>query len=58
MRLDMLDSILAGKKTYLTAALIAAGAVANALGYPIPEYVWAILAAFGLGSVRAAVGKV
>lgn len=54
----MLDSILAGKKTYLTAALIAAGAVANALGYPIPEYVWAILAAFGLGSVRAAVGKV
>lgn len=54
----MLDSILAGKKTYITAALIAAGAIAQALGYTVPEYVWALLGAFGLGSVRAAVGKV
>lgn len=54
----MLDELFAGKKTYITAALIAAGAIAQALGYVVPEYVWALLGALGLGSVRAAVGKV
>ena len=46
-----------GKKTYIVAALAAAGAVAQAFGYTIPEYVWILLSAAGLGAVRAAVGR-
>ena len=50
---DFLD----GKKTYLAA--IAAGiiAAAQALGYEIPQWIFALLGAFGLGSLRAAVTK-
>ena len=48
---------LAGKKTYIIAALTIAGAVAQALGYEIPEPVWAVLGALGLGSVRLAIGR-
>lgn len=50
----MLD-FLAGKKTYITAGLIVVAAVAQTFGVVIPEAVWAVLAAFGLGSVRLAV---
>lgn len=46
-----------GKKTYITALLIALGAGAQALGYEIPEWVWALLGSVGLGSVRSAIGK-
>lgn len=46
-----------GKKTYIVAALAGAGAVAQALGYPIPEWVWPLLGAAGLGSVRVALNK-
>ena len=46
---------LSGKKTYIVAVLAALGAAATALGYPIPEYVWALLGAAGLGSVRSAI---
>jgi hypothetical protein len=53
---EMFDK-LKGKKTYLVAALAAAGAVAQALGHPIPEYVWILLSAAGLGAVRSALGK-
>lgn len=48
---------LSGKKTYIVAALAAAGAVAQALGYVIPEYVFILLGAAGFGSVRAAIGR-
>jgi len=54
--INMLE-MLKGKKTYLVAALAAAGAVAQALGHPIPEYVWILLSAAGLGAVRSALGK-
>ena len=48
--------IFEGKKTYIIAALAAAGAAATALGYPIPEWVWPLLAAAGLGAVRKSIG--
>lgn len=54
----MLDNILGGKKTYVVAVLIAAGAVAQAFGIVIPEFVWTLLGAAGLGAVRSAIGKV
>ena len=47
---------LKGKKTYIVAVLTAIGAAATALGYPIPAYVWPLLAAAGLGAVRKSIG--
>ena len=52
-----MKNILAGKKTYIVAALAAAGAVAQALGYHIPEYVFILLGAAGFGAVRNAIGR-
>lgn len=46
-----------GKKTYIVAGLAGVAAVAQAFGYTIPEYVWTVLGAAGLGAVRHAVGK-
>lgn len=44
-----------GYRTYIAAAAMAAMAAAQAFGYPIPEWVYAVLAAGGLGGLRAAV---
>lgn len=44
-----------GKKTYLVAATAGVIAVAQALGYVIPEYVLTLLGAFGLYGVRNAI---
>lgn len=49
--------VLEGKRTYIIAALAAAGAAAQALGYEVPEYVFVLLAAAGFGSVRSAIGR-
>jgi len=46
---------LEGKKTYIVATLAAAGAVAQAFGYEIPQFVWVLLSAAGLGAVRRAI---
>jgi len=48
---------LEGKKTYLVAVGIGAVAVLRALGVEIPPVVWPILAALGLGAIRAGVKK-
>lgn len=48
-------AFLQGKKTYLIAAVAAAGAAASALGYTIPEWAWLLVNAAGLGAVRAAI---
>lgn len=48
---------LIGKKTYLTAIAIGVLAAAQALGYPVPEWVYAILGALGLGTLRAGVAN-
>jgi hypothetical protein len=50
--------ILNGKKTYLIATVAAFLAFANAMGWAIPEYVYVILGACGLATVRSAVSKV
>lgn len=46
-----------GKKTYIVAFLTAVSAGAEALGYHIPDYVWTLLAAAGLGSVRHSIAS-
>lgn len=49
---------LAGKKTYIVALVAAGMAFAQAMGYPIPEWVYAMLGAVGISTLRAAVPKV
>lgn len=44
-----------GKKTYFTAAAIMAVGIMTAYGIEVPEYVWAALAALGLGFLRMGV---
>lgn len=55
--LGKIEALLSGKKTYIVAILIGAGAVATNLGYSIPDWVWAGLGALGLGAVRSAIDK-
>lgn len=43
---------LKGRKTYIVAVLIGIAACLNALGIVIPEYVWLVLNALGLGAIR------
>jgi hypothetical protein len=45
---------LEGKKTYIVAILTGILGIISAY-HPIPEYVWAILGAAGLGAVRAGI---
>jgi len=51
--LEFLD----GKKTYIVAILTGIAGVLTAFGIVIPELVWAILGALGLGAVRDAIKK-
>lgn len=44
-----------GKKTYVAAAITAAVAGAQVLGYVVPDYVLTLLAALGLYGVRSAI---
>jgi len=55
--LEKIGKLLQGKKTYLVALLVGAGAIAISLGYAIPAWVWPVLGALGLGAVRSAVDK-
>jgi hypothetical protein len=50
-------NLLSGKKTYLVAAIAAATAAAQALGYTVPDWLYALEGALGLGALRVAVGK-
>lgn len=52
-----LRKFLQGKKTYITMALVVAGAIATATGVAIPVEVFGILAALGVGSVGAKVDR-
>ena len=45
---------LKGYRTYASAAAVAAMAFAQAMGYPVPEWAYALLGAAGLGALRAA----
>jgi len=53
-------AFLKGKKAYIVsaAAIIICGLQITGVIGTIPEYVWTLLAALGLGAVRAAIGKV
>ena len=55
--LEKLGKALQGKKSYIIAILIGLSAAAQSLGYMVPEYVYAILGALGLGAVRSGVDK-
>ena len=55
--LERIGAALQGKKTYIVAILIGLGAVATNLGYVVPDIVWPILGALGLGAVRSALDK-
>ena len=55
--LEKIGNFLQGKKTYLIAIVIGVGAAAQALGYVIPEWVYALLGALGLGAVRSGIEK-
>jgi len=55
--LEKLQKLIEGKKTYICMLLVAVGAVLQFQGIVIPEYVWTILAAAGLGAVRSAISK-
>ena len=48
---------LQGKKTYIIAFVAAATAAAQAMGYEIPNWVYAIEAAAGIGAVRVAISN-
>ena len=43
-----------GYRSYAVAVVAAAMAAANALGYPVPEWVLILLGGAGLGALRAA----
>lgn len=46
-----------GKKTYIVAAVIAITAGVQALGYTVPEWVYVLESALGLGAVRVGITK-
>ena len=61
--LSKLEQLLNGKKTYLVAILAGLASIWAALVgidpthfHPIPEWVWGLLGAAGLGAVRSAIG--
>ncbi len=50
-------NMFAGKKTYATAVVMVALAVAEFAGIQVPASVWILLNGLGLGFLRQAVGK-
>jgi len=55
--LEKLGKFLQGKKTYIVAILIGVFAALESMGVVIPEYVYTILAALGLGALRSGSSK-
>lgn len=55
----MISKIMAfldGKKSYIVAILTGILGIVSAY-HPIPEYVWVLLGALGLGAVRSSIGN-
>ena len=55
--LATLDKLLQGKKTYIIAIIVGILAALNYMGIVVPEYVYLILSALGLGAVRSGIEK-
>ena len=53
----MMNTFLAGKKTYITAAVMVAIAAAEFAGVQVPASVWILLNGLGLGFLRQAVAR-
>lgn len=53
--LSKISKFLEGKKTFIVAILVGVTAALQYSGVVIPEYVFTILGAFGLGFLRAGV---
>jgi len=52
-----LRNALAGKKTYIVSTLAGILGALTLMGYPIPNWIWPLLAAFEADAVKAAVDK-
>lgn len=52
-----LITFLDGKKAYIVALIAAVTAGVQALGYHIPDYVYLVEGALGLGAIRVAISK-
>lgn len=57
LRRLFMTNFLDGKKTYIVAFITAGLAVAQVFGIVVPEYIYTLLGAAGLGSLRVAVTK-
>jgi hypothetical protein len=57
MNLTTVLDFLNGKKTYIVAIVAAATAIAEALGYTVPDWVYAMEGALGIGALRVAITK-
>ena len=55
--MNKIFEVLNGKKTYIIAVGIGITATLAALGVVIPEWVWLLLNALGLGAIRDAINK-
>lgn len=55
--LEKIGKWLQGKKTYIIALVIGVLAALQYLGIVVPEWIYAILAALGLGAIRSAITK-
>lgn len=56
--LEKIERALQGYKTYIIALLIVVGAVLESKGIAIPEFIYPILGALGLGAIRSGISKV
>lgn len=56
--MNKITDFLDGKKSYIVAIVAALTAAAQAFGYEIPEWVYTLEYAAGLGAVRVAINKV
>ena len=50
-------NVLKGRKTYIVAVVLAALSVCAAFGVDIPAWIWGLLGALGLGTLKAASAK-
>jgi len=55
--LQKIEKLLKGKKTFIVAILVGIAAALEIYGIKIPEFVWPILGALGLGAVRSAINN-